>query len=144
MPGFLQETNYQNPVDNEHGPFQHAFKTDLGMIAYISERPQRLNAFNTCMKGQREGRAPWFHHFPVKHSFGDESNDADAVLIVDIGGGRGHDMEAFKEAFPNQRGRLVVQDLPATIDEIQHMIPGVEAMKHDFFTPQPIKGRKDL
>ena len=142
MPEFLRETKHQNPVDNDHGPFQYAFKTDQGVWAYISERPQRLNAFNTFMEGQREGRAPWFNHFPVEDSFDNESNHADAVLIVDVGGGRGHDMKAFKKAFPDQRGRLIVQDLPTTIDEIQDLMPGVEAMKHDFFTPQPIKGRE--
>ena len=63
-----------------------------------------------------------------------------AVLPVDVGGGRGHDLEAFKEAFPHQEGRLIVQDLPDVVDDIRQPVPGVEAMKHNFFTPQPVKG----
>lgn len=94
------------------------------------------------MKNQREGRASCFHHFAMEDSFRYESNNPDAVLIVDVGGGRGHDMEAFKEAFPNQRGRLVVQDLPTTIDEIRHLIIDVKAMKHDFFISQSIKNKE--
>ncbi|KAL9596013.1 MAG: hypothetical protein Q9219_006097 [cf. Caloplaca sp. 3 TL-2023] len=112
----------------------------MKMWEYISERPPRLNAFNTFMEGQREGRVPWHHYFPVTDTWGDSSDDA--VLIVDVGGGRGHDMEAFKSVFPQQKGRLIVQDLPSTIDDIRHLEPGVEAMKYDFFTPQPVKGAK--
>ncbi|KAL8840336.1 MAG: hypothetical protein Q9170_001351 [Blastenia crenularia] len=142
MPAFLQQTEGKNPVTTTDGPFQHAFQTDLKMWEYISERPPRLNAFNTFMEGQREGRTPWFHHFPVQDSLGDDLNSADRVLIVDVGGGRGHDMEAFKSAFPQQGGKSIVQDLPSTIEDIRHLAPGVEAMKHDFFTPQPVKAAK--
>ncbi|KAL8936525.1 MAG: hypothetical protein Q9216_004888 [Gyalolechia sp. 2 TL-2023] len=142
MPAFLQKTEYRNPVNTTDGPFQHAFQTNLKMWEYISERPPRLNAFNTFMEGQREGRTPWFHHFPVQESLGDVSSNEDTALIVDVGGGRGHDMEAFKSAFPEQQGKLIVQDLPATIDDIKRLVPGVEAMKHDFFTQQPVKGAK--
>ncbi|KAI4157937.1 MAG: hypothetical protein L6R39_000569 [Caloplaca ligustica] len=94
------------------------------------------------MEGQREGRTPWFHHYPVQDALGDVSNNADTILIVDVGGGRGHDMEAFRSAFPQQEGKLIVQDLPTTIDDINHLASGVEAMKHDFFSPQPVKGAK--
>lgn len=94
------------------------------------------------MEGQREGRTPWFHHYPVQDALGDVSNNADTILIVDVGGGRGHDMEAFRSAFPQQEGKLIVQDLPTTIDDINHLASGVEAMKHDFFSPQPVKGKR--
>ncbi|KAI4173394.1 MAG: hypothetical protein LQ343_002926 [Gyalolechia ehrenbergii] len=142
LPVYLQQTEYRNPVNTTNSPFQHAFQTNLKMWEYISERPPRLNAFNTFMEGQREGRIPWFHHFPVQDSLGDVSKDTDAVLIVDVGGGRGHDMEAFKSAFPQQQGKLILQDLPMTIEDISHLKPGIEAMKHNFFTPQPVKGAK--
>lgn len=141
LPEFLQLTKYKNPVDNTYSSFQEAFRTKLKMWEYIFERPERLNAFNTFMEGQRVGRVQWFHHFPVD-SLGGDSNNADTVLMVDVGGGRGHDLEAFKSAYPQQQGRLIVQDLSATIDDIKHPKPGIEAMKHDFFRSQPVKGAK--
>lgn len=137
----MDKTNYRNPVDNSRGLFQFAFDTDLGVFDFIKERPERLDAFNTFMEGQREGRTPWFDYFPFNNSvYEGFKNEEGAVLMVDVGGGRGHDMIALKNAFPDQRGSLVVQDLPETIDEIHHLVPGVEAMKYDFFTSQPIKG----
>jgi len=139
MPTFLEQTKYRNPLDST-GPFQFAFKTNLGMFEFLNERPKRLSVFNTFMEGQRAGRIPWFQYYPVESSLCDGMKSEDAVLIVDVGGGRGHDLEAFKGDFPSQRGNLVVQDLPETIDDIDHLAPGVESMELDFFTPQPIKG----
>ena len=40
-------------------------------------------------------------------------------LLVDIGGGRGHDLEAFKHTNPNAEGKLVLQDLPPVIYDIK-------------------------
>ena len=140
MPTFLEQTKYRNPLDSVHGPFQFAFKTNLGMFEFLNERPKRLSAFNTFMEGHRADRIPWFQYYPVDSSLGDGMQNETAVLIVDVGGGRGHDLEAFKSAFPNQRGRLVLQDLPETIDDIDHLALGVESVKHDFFTTQPIQG----
>jgi len=139
MPTFLEQTRYRNTVDST-GPFQFAFKTNLGMFDFLNERPKRLSVFNTFMEGQRLGRIPWFEYYPVESSLYDGLISDDAVLIVDVGGGRGHDLEAFKGVFPRQRGRVIVQDLPNTINEIDYLAPGVESMRFDFFTPQPIKG----
>ncbi|MDI1488689.1 MAG: hypothetical protein OHK93_007965 [Ramalina farinacea] len=88
-----------------------------------------FHAFNTYMEVQEV----LLNDFNAKE---------EAVLLVDVGGGRGHDLEAFKEAFPHQEGRLIVQDLPDVIDDIRQPVPGVEAMKHNFFTPQPVKGAR--
>ena len=117
-----------------------AFKTNLGMFEFLNERPKRLSAFNTFMEGHRADRIPWFQYYPVDNSLGDGTQNEKAVLLVNIGGGRGHDLEAFKSAFPHQRGRLVLQDLPETIDDIDHLALGVESVKHDFFPTQPIQG----
>ena len=59
-----------------------------------------------------------------------------------MGGGLGHDLLVFKKAFPELPGRLIVQDLPVVIDDIKDLPYGIEAMKHNFFTPQPIKNAR--
>ena len=61
------------------------------------------------------------------------------VLIVDVGGGRGDALHDLRTARPDLEGRMVVQDLPEVITGMKDT-PGVEAMGHDFFTPQPIEG----
>jgi hypothetical protein len=44
---------------------------------------------------------------------------ADNPLLVDIGAGRGHDLIGFRKRLPNGLGKLVLEDLPAVIEEVQ-------------------------
>lgn len=71
-----------------------------------------------------------------------ETGDGNA--IVDVGGGLGHDLEAFKTRYPRFRGRLVLQDQPQVIAQISQISPGIDVTAHDFYTPQPIKGNRSL
>ena len=66
--------------------------------------------------------------------------DADAVLLVDVGGSLGHDLVEFRRKHPRAPGRLVLQDLPAVVEQVKEIEDGIESMAHDFFTDQPIKG----
>jgi hypothetical protein len=54
-----------------------------------------------------------------------------------------YDLAGFHKAHPDIPGRLIVQDLPKAIDEINAAeIAPIEAQAHDFFTPQPVNGAK--
>lgn len=84
----------------------------------------------------------WFNFADVDSIlFDDYSPTDDSTLLVDIGGGRGHDLEAFRNRFPDARGKLVVQDLPPVIDDIKDLRVNIERQKYDFFTEQPVVGR---
>ncbi|MCJ1405556.1 hypothetical protein MMC11_008784 [Xylographa trunciseda] len=48
---------------------------------------------------------------------------------------------AFKAKYPKLPGRVILQDLPQTLEHVQP-IPGVEVMVQNFFEPQAIKGSK--
>lgn len=91
------------------------------------------------MEGGRDKAAHWADWFPVQKQILDDSS-TDGPLVVDIGGGRGHDIIGFKERFPSTAGRLVLEDLPTVIENIQTPDKDVQIIKHDFFSPQPIKG----
>ncbi|KAL2043501.1 hypothetical protein N7G274_003808 [Stereocaulon virgatum] len=58
-----------------------------------------------------------------------------------MGGGVGHQCAQFKARFPHVPGRVILQDLPHSIDKALPT-PGVENMVHDFFEPQPVKEAK--
>ena len=68
------------------------------------------------------------------------------TLLVDIGGGKGHDMQAFHSAFRQSvtggEYKLVLQDLPNVLDAIPdtELPPVIVKMPHDFFTEQPVEG----
>jgi hypothetical protein len=72
----------------------------------------------------------------------------DDVLLVDVGGGVGHDLAEFRRKWPGVKGRLVLQDLGEVIEQAKAMNReterGVEATVHDFFTEQPVKGMVHL
>ena len=96
------------------------------------------------MAGYRIGRARWIDPdcFPVEEVLGNGvSIEKNAVMLVDVGGSTGRDISAFHELYPQLPGRLVLQDLPAVIKEASNLPEGIEAMAHDFFTPQPVKGK---
>ena len=103
------------------------------------------------MQSRRIGRGSWFEPYPVEErlftGMEERGKDKDGagegggggVLLVDIGGGRGHDLVKFKERFPDHPGGLVLQDQAETIAEVdgQLGVGGVECIAHDFFQPQP-------
>jgi hypothetical protein len=139
---FLSSTGSKNPEDPSYGPFQYAYDTKLSFFGWLKDHPDHLGAFNSCMSGVRMGKVPWFKLFPVETElYRGLKQEEDAVLVVDVGGGGGHDLEQFKAEFPNIRGRLIVQDLPATIDQISQIYTGIEFVKYEFLTPKLVKGK---
>lgn len=95
------------------------------------------------MAGYRQGKKSWVEpgFYPVDLRLGKEfKTHADAVLLVDVGGGLGHDLKDFKANYPHLPGKLVLQERQEVISQIKELSSGIEASVHDFFTPQPIKG----
>ena len=81
-------------------------------------------------------------YYPVQDRLvAGSKQDDEAVFLVDVAGGRGHDLEGLKQAHTNIKGRLILQDRPEVI-QLAELSPGLEKMQHDFNTPQPIKGKK--
>lgn len=138
-PEFLEKTNYKNPADPKRGPLQYAYNTPLPCWEWLAENPDALKRFNTFMEGSRANRPHWADFFPVQEQLLDGAVP-DRPLVVDIGGGRGHDLTGFKQRFSEVKGTLVLEDLPAVIDDIKSLDPEIKKLKHDFFTPQPVKG----
>lgn len=144
LPAYLQQTGYKNPHDVLDGPFQDAHSTKLPFFKWINERPILLKQFNNHMVGRREGVIKWTDHgfYPVEKKLGEDlKHDNDAVLLVDIGGGLGHDLEDFRARYPHLPGRLVLQDLLGVTREVVRINERIEVIAYDFFTPQPIKGK---
>lgn len=142
LPALLAETKYQNPSNGLKTAAQKAFSTDKHIFQIMGERPNILGDFLTFMSAQREGRPGWLDFFPVESQLIQGfCDDRDAVIFVDIGGAGGHECQALRQKYPHLPGRVVLQDLPDVIEKFKaHKTTGVEAMAHDFFEPQPVKG----
>lgn len=140
LPEFLKKTKYQNPANSDDCAFHLGHKTKEPIFKWFETHPEHRHNFNVWMSGQREGRANWLDFFPLEQQISKGSNAAvDQVMIVDVGGGYGHEIKAIKAKYPALPGRMILQDLPQNIAQALD-VEGMDATSHDFFTPQPVKG----
>ncbi|MCJ1295761.1 hypothetical protein MMC34_007325 [Xylographa carneopallida] len=139
LPKYLEETNYQNPSNISNTAFNLVYRTAKPCFQYIMEHHAWKDPFNLSMSGFDEGRASWMDIFPVEQKLSN-GVDNNGILFVDVGGGLGHEALALKKRFPKLPGKLILQDLPQTVQDLQ--LEGVEVMAHDFLTPQTVKGAR--
>lgn len=144
MPEYLAKSQYRQPTANQ-GLFQHAWNTSLTGFEFAME-PQHadtLKDINLFMEGRRQGTASWLDFYPFQERILDDSDhDAHSVTLVDVGGGLGHGLVELRARLPNIHGRLILQDLPKTVQQAGDPKGVFEAMPHSFYDPQPIKGAK--
>ena len=144
LPDYFSERGWKNPDDAYNGPFQYAVGTDMHVFDYLTTKPRLQKAFTTTMTlADRRRGPPWYTYFPVNERLSNPSSSN--ILLVDIGGGTGSDLIAFKKFHPEVSGKLTLQDLPAVISAANLDVlsaSGIEAIPHDFFHPQPIKDAK--
>lgn len=109
---------------------------------------EQKEAFDDYMAARRDPTTPqWFEVYPAADEISSSSlkTGDDATLLVDVGGGFGHEISKFKQNFPNLPGKLILQDLPNTFENMkaQQATPeDIELLSYDFFTEQPVKGAR--
>ncbi|CAG9949240.1 unnamed protein product [Clonostachys rosea f. rosea IK726] len=141
---FNRKRGWKNPTDAHDTSLQYAHNTDKDLFAYLQGLGYGQH-FNNHMRGYRQGRLPWMApgFFPVKERLIDGLDmSEDPVLLVDIGGSVGHDLEEFTKYHGDAPGKLILQDLPAVITEIKDLNPRITPMEYDFHTEQPVKGAR--
>ena len=120
--------------------FAHGTPTIYGLLP---NHAKQKASFDDYMASRRITDMPqWFEIYPAADKLASSHlhSDADAPLLVDIGGGPGQELARFKQRYPHLPGRFVLQDLPMTLRRIEKLPAGIERMEYDFFTPQPVKG----
>ncbi|KAJ5365282.1 hypothetical protein N7517_008168 [Penicillium concentricum] len=148
-PEFLGATEYRNPDDPLAAPLQYA--NNLGRLdgfSWLCQNPDALTRFNDFMEGQRADRPHWCDWFPVHERILDHPDlTSETPLIVDIGGGRGHDLLGFRRRFPDAHGKLILEDLAAVINEVtgaqELAAANIDTQVFDFFNEtQPVRGAR--
>ena len=91
------------------------------------------------MGAGRAGTPDWLSVFPVEQEVSSWSAEPDKALFVDVGGGVGPQCLAFKTKYPNLPGRVILEDIPQTLEHASP-IEGVDFLVQNFFEPQAIKG----
>ena len=109
----------------------------------LSKRPDMGVAFGNHMVGLNSERLSWMDRglYPVEENLANGvSGEEDAVLLVDVGGGTGQNLQEFRGKYPRLHGQLILQDKPEVINAATGLDQSIKAMAYDFFTEQPVKG----
>ncbi|KAL4869529.1 hypothetical protein BDV12DRAFT_208378 [Aspergillus spectabilis] len=141
-PTFFLKHGYVCPFNPKNGLVQLAFQTEKTTFEHIASRPSLLKDFNLFMGNTMGARKYWVDWYPVQSRILDGAK-ADTALIVDVGGGKGHDLVAFREKFPDaaRSGQLVLEDLAAVTEGLD-LDNAFEKVAYDFFMEQPFKGAR--
>jgi len=137
---FLRQHNWKDHIGIRHNPFTYSHDCEGITMFEVSESPERLARFNEAMVAQDSSQVT-IGIYPFAEELGKYATD-DTVTIVDVGGGRGHILRQIKESSPGLKGRFILQDRDEVIEDNKKSLisHGIEAMAHDFFKPQPVKG----
>ena len=148
FPEFFKKTKYMSPaLGGLDGPFQDAHKTRLPFFEWLVATPPHLQHFDSFMSAYRAGKANWYNpgFYPVSERMitGFDASTSE-VLLVDVGGGRGHDVAAFAAQHSPCPGKIVLQDREPVIASViaNSEEQPFEAQAHDFFKPQPVKAAR--
>lgn len=117
---------------------------DITVWEHMNRNPDRMRNFMVSMvaMGKRmtvTGSYDFTWLLNPKHG--------DSTLVVDIGGGRGHALEAILLATPElAMDRCVVQDLDPVVQEAKKLAEGpliqAQFVASDFHQEQPTKGKE--
>ncbi len=115
--------------------------TDATLLAIFKDKPQAAHDFGMLMSTWGEGHALLQQLYPVEerlvHTF---DQQVSPVMFIDVGDGYGPKAIALKADFPQLSVKVIVQDLPMSINHTPK-VDGIEFQVHDFFTGQPIRGK---
>lgn len=146
FPEFFKKNDYKVPASANEGPFQAAHNSELAFFDWLVATPPHLDEFSAFMSAYRAGKANWYDKgfYPVQERLiaGFDSSISE-TLLVDVGGGRGHDVSLFAAAHASRLGKLILQDREPVIASMsdKENLP-FETQAHDFYTPQPVEGAR--
>lgn len=88
----------------------------MGLWEYLEADPEKLQTFNNGMRSQATVKV-FNSSYPFEAELNKEPVKEGEVVLVDVGGGRGHALERIKQRFPGLKGRLVLQDQDPVIKD---------------------------
>ncbi|KAA8631727.1 hypothetical protein SMACR_07158 [Sordaria macrospora] len=154
---WLKTKSYQSPTTVIDNPFTFGHQTSQTLFEMVGSTAKNTEHFNANMVAYCQGQPAWCCEdvYPAADRLisGFDStpqpDGSDPVMLVDIGGNVGHDLQTFISQHPSHPGQLVLQDLPSVIavapPSLTSPLPNgkyIQLQEHDFFTPQPVVGAR--
>ncbi|KAJ6166348.1 hypothetical protein N7485_009592 [Penicillium canescens] len=141
--------NAFHATELSNGLSEERYQHKLTFFDWLVATPPHLRHFDSFMSAYRAGKKNWYDEgfYPVVERLvnGFEGGENGDVLLVDVGGGRGHDAAAFVKGLEEKVGKVILQDREPVIESVVGSGVeklGFEAQAHDFFTPQPVIGAR--
>jgi hypothetical protein len=139
---YFEQHGFKSPEDPKNAPITMAFgKKDADFFELMQTMPKQMENFNVGMTGlsvlscRMVARVFPFDQLVV--------NDPTNVTIVDVGGGRGQMLAELRRAYPEIKGKMILQELPHVLSAgtLVDDDPRIEKMAYDFFEQeQPVQG----
>ena len=125
-------------------PFE--FTYGMSWFEYLMRHPEMKEAFDNYMRARKgDIQSSWVDLYPVTNLLPGDSATSTEVTLVDVSGGTGEDLLAFRNRCSEQCGRLVLEELPETLQRVEDLPADVEKVEYNFFTiEQPVKGKSPL
>lgn len=137
IPDWLAKNDYKPPSDIQHCPFQLGIEPEHTWWSWLEADADMGERFNLVMQAMASEWKCALDLYPVQEKLIDGFKGG--VLMIDLGGGVGHDLENFVEKYPVEGAEYILQDVPKVLDAASPKAP-IKKMPHDFFTEQPVKG----
>jgi hypothetical protein len=135
LPSYFATRGFHEPSSQEAGPYAERFGCTYWQR--VNQSPKLKDDFDTYMAAHKKGGSSIVDLLPVAY-FVEGYDKNSSVLLVDIGGGVGHQSRELKSRHPYLEGEIIVQDLRVS-KELE--FAGIRGMEYDFFTPQPIRSK---
>lgn len=140
-PEFLANTDYRNPSDVLHSPFQIAHRTDQAAFVWAMGQPRLMKDFNLWMSELHDGAKTWLDVFDYADHIKGASTDS--LVFVDVGGGIGQQCALLKKTHSALPGQIILQEQELVLAQAIET-EGVEKEVYDFWGEQPRKGKLNL
>lgn len=135
IPDYFANNGYKSPPDIEQSICSHTLGLSFWKI--LDKQPQTAKAFNEFMEMARFASKSWVKVYPVQEL---NVKHAEEILLIDIGGGRGHELAELAKLKQSLwlSGKLILQDQPSVLEQVPTAWqPFFTSHPHDFFHPQP-------
>ncbi|CZT50158.1 uncharacterized protein RSE6_11098 [Rhynchosporium secalis] len=136
---YYTKNGFKNPEDAKNSPFSFANgKENMGIFDILEEQPERMKVFNSAMAVHSTiGLKDIIKSYPFDNL---EPNN-DGVVLVDVGGGKGHVINEIRTVYPQIKGSMVLEDMQVVLDGGTVVPEDVTKQPYDFFKQQqPIEG----
>ncbi|KAK0717962.1 S-adenosyl-L-methionine-dependent methyltransferase [Lasiosphaeria miniovina] len=147
LPAYFDTYGRREPLGPAHIPTSFlAGRPELEYFELLNEDPNRIKLF-MCAMAVAHRRVPTIGMYDMSWVLQRADQDPGRLAWVDVGGGNGHTVKVFREAYPGLRAnQCAIQDLPEVLNEAQTQaesddaLRGVSWIPMNFHKDVPVKG----